>query len=309
MIIIELKDLSLKDITPSSLQKDTNIQGIIAAVDPELQEITGDIPQASVISQTQTFSDDILDHIAWQNHTDFYELAKSTEMKRDAIKSALKLHMKKGTVWAIKEALRLIDIEAEFVPWWEFDGSPYTFGLDGIIAGDFYRNEGRDILMQSILKAVNETKSARSAMVSLVVTLNDEAECLIYAGVAPYVEGFMTVALPYEDTTHICGIFAGVAPYVQGEIDINPCRPEDTSEASGVYIGTARVVEGEIDINARRPDDTRQTAGTYAGIARVYRVEGAVDYYRGEYVQEITQTSGIIIYGYGNMRIEAEIQE
>lgn len=309
MITIELKDLSLKDITPSSLQKDMNIQGIIAAVDPELREITGDIPQASVISQTETFSDDILDHIAWQNHTDFYELAKSTEMKRDAIKSALRLHMKKGTVWAIKEALRLLDIEAVFVPWWEFGGSPYTFGLDGIIAGDFYRNEGRDILMQSILKAVNETKSARSAMTSLVVSINDDAECLIYAGVAPYVQGFMTVYLPYDDFTGLCGIFAGIAPYVQGEIDIHALRPDDTAGISRVYIGTARVSEGTIDINARRPDDTREITGTYAGIARVSEGVIDIDSCRGEYVQEIAQTSGIIIYGYGNMRIDPEIQE
>ena len=215
-----LKDLTLKDIIPHNIYADPAIQAIIAALDPELQEITLSIQEAEILTRIDELDGEILDLLAWQFHADYYDLAATLTMKREYLKNALLLHMKKGTVWAIREALRHLDITAEFFPWWESGDDPYTFRMVAIVGGEFYRSDaGREHLMKNIRRAVNDNKSARSFMTKLEAWIREQEGTEIYAGLATLLDGWerIRIAHPTGETQQD---YAGIVNVKEFALDL-----------------------------------------------------------------------------------------
>ena len=180
----EINELSLQDITPQNIAEDENVSALITAIDPQLQQISQASIEPLILARIDDLPEKVLDLLAWQLHADFYDLAGNIEVKRNAVKSSVSWHMHKGTEWAILEALKQIDISAEFVPWWKNGGQPYTFTLDALIIGDFYKTKGKDRLQASIHRAVEESKSARSYLADLQIRIEDNDELPLYIGVA-----------------------------------------------------------------------------------------------------------------------------
>lgn len=147
--------------------RDENINHVLNSLDPELKLTAENIYQVLIISRIDELDEKTLDLLAWQFHVDFYDLAGNLKMKREAVKNSLLWHMKKGTEWAIHEALRQLGISAKFHPWWETGGEPYTFKLDAIVTDDYYRRAPDNRITENIRRAVEETKSARSYMSEL----------------------------------------------------------------------------------------------------------------------------------------------
>lgn len=214
--MIDIFNLSLNDITPENLKQDPQISSLIAALDPELKELSQLSLEPLILARIDELPEDIIDLLAWQLHADFYDLAGTLDMKRRAVKGSILWHMHKGTEWAILEALRMIDISAEFVPWYEDNSAPYTFKLKAIVSGDFYRTQGRDRLISSIRRAVNEAKSARSYLAGLETQIYFHEDAGIHAGVIPVLSGEKRFLLPppeikqpAEISTALYGIHSG----------------------------------------------------------------------------------------------------
>ena len=180
----DINELSLRDITPPNIAEDENVSALIEAIDPQLQQISCASIEPLILARIDELPEKVLNMLAWQLHTDFYDLAATIEAKREAVKSSILWHIHKGTEWAILEALKQIDISAEFVPWWENNGQPYTFTLDALVAGDFYKTKGKDILQASIHRAVEESKSTRSYLTDLQIRIEDNEELHLYVGIA-----------------------------------------------------------------------------------------------------------------------------
>lgn len=168
----DIFSVSLADLTPPNLINDSNIKAVISALDPQIQSVSNDIKQLLFIPDIQSLNDKLLDYLAVQFHSDFYDLCESLQMKRDSVSDSLAWHMRKGTPSAILKALKAIGIDGEFIPWWMFGGQLYTFRIKANITGDFYRGLGRNRITSLITRAVNESKSARSLMTGLDTLLN-----------------------------------------------------------------------------------------------------------------------------------------
>jgi hypothetical protein len=67
-----------------------------------LAALSGDLPPLPPLPE------DALDSLAWQLHVDGYEAAESYEAKRRMVDRSLLLHRRKGTPWAVAEALRSV---------------------------------------------------------------------------------------------------------------------------------------------------------------------------------------------------------
>ena len=158
---------TLHTLTPQNIIIDPRISAIAEALDPQLIQTANASFESIIFPRIDELPEQTLDLLAWQLHCDFYDLAYSIDIKRRTIKGSLLWHMKKGTVAGIYEALHLIDIDAKFINWPEFDGQPYTFIISAVVAGDFYRTRGKDKLAFSIRRAVSEAKAERSLMVKL----------------------------------------------------------------------------------------------------------------------------------------------
>ncbi len=191
----DLFSLSLSDITPDSIAGDSQISSLISALDPELRNISRASLEPLIMSRIDELPENIIDLLAWQLHVDFYDLAGTLAMKREAVKGSILWHMHKGTQWAILEALRMIDIKAEFVHWHDSDSEPYTFGLRAIVSGDFYRTQGRDKLQSSIRRAVNESKSTRSLLSFLETQIAFTEKSDIFTGLVSALAGSQRILL------------------------------------------------------------------------------------------------------------------
>ena len=213
----DIYTLSLNDIAPSSITYDPHVVSIIQALDPQLQEVSRSSLEPLILARIDELPENVLDLLAWQMHADFYDLAATLSMKRQAVKSSILWHMHKGTEWAVIEALRQIDIKAEFLHWHDTGDQPYTFKLTAIVAGDFYRTQGKDKLIASIRRAVEESKSARSLMTSLETRMEFREDIGLYAGTSQLLSGTRTLGLQPVSFPESTRVYAGISTGLQGQ--------------------------------------------------------------------------------------------
>lgn len=77
---------------------------------------------------------DLLPLLAEQFHVmgdEGWLLANTDEQRRELIRRAIELHRYKGTVWAVKEVLHVLNVDVELLEWWQQQpaATPYTFAL------------------------------------------------------------------------------------------------------------------------------------------------------------------------------------
>lgn len=237
-----LHDISLADITPYNLLNSKPIPDIIPALDPELNSVTHSVHEAVILARIDELDDVTLDLLAWQFHADFYDLAGNLKMKREAVKNALIWHMKKGTEWAIHEALRQIGIKADFHPWWETGGSPYTFTLDAIVTDDYYRTAPGNQVTENIRRAVNEAKAARSYLAGLTTKIEFHDDIELYVAQADLLSGQHRIFSQKPQPPKPANFYFGLADSLQGFAKIYPekiyFKPHDifSGLAGAVYI-------------------------------------------------------------------------
>lgn len=241
----DIYSLSLSDIAPSSITYDPHISALISALDPELQAVSASSLEPLILARIDELPEPVLDLLAWQMHADFYDLAATLSMKREAVKSSILWHMHKGTQWAIIEALRQIDIKAEFVHWHDDNSPPYTFKLKAVVAGDFYRTQGKDKLIASIRRAVEESKSARSLMTELETRMEFREDTGLYAGTSQLLSGRRTLGLQPVQFPEKSAYYFGTAAALQGSERILLAHEQDTAGR----IFAAQVSTINIDVN------------------------------------------------------------
>ena len=234
--LTDLFSLSLADITPQNISQDAQISSLISAIDPELQELSSLSLEPLIMARIDELPEQLLDLLAWQLHADFYDLAGTLSMKREAVKSSILWHMHKGTQWAIMEALRQIDIKAEFIPWWQDNSAPYTFKLKAVVSGDFYRTKGRDKLIASIRRAVNESKAARSYLAGLETRIEFREDIGLYAGAVPFLSGEKRILPAHPESPSDTHIYTGVLSHKQGHGIVRLNREREVY--AKVYAGT-----------------------------------------------------------------------
>ena len=186
-----LLELSLGEITPSSIADDPQVKSMTAAIDPELRSVSSDIREALIYARIDELPEEAIDLLAWQWHVDFYDLARTLEMKRETVKGSIAWHRKKGTVWAIKKAREMLGIKADVTEWWEIpDAIPYTFDLEAELTDKYWSifPNIQDVT-KVIRSAVMESKSTRSWMANLNTVIRNDVDSNIYVGVATLTAG------------------------------------------------------------------------------------------------------------------------
>ena len=238
MIVLEsLENISLAQIAPPSIKYDKNVSAIIEALDPELRLIVTETQQLFILSRIDELDEKVLDLLAWQFHVDFYDLAKDITTKRKQVKDSIQWHMKKGTAWAIVKALDMIGVDAEFINWYEFGGEPYTFKIKANIRPDFFNYGDKEQIIQNILRAINESKAARSLLAKLDAHLIDEAKSRLYVGIAQGKSGLATMLLDRSKAPETTKNFAGMISGLSGRERINLTRP--SSDETDIKVGFA----------------------------------------------------------------------
>lgn len=104
--------LSLRTIAPRSILGDGAVEAAIDAVDPQIEDVSRSIREASILPRVDELPEHVIDLLAWQFHCDFYEpIPLPLAVKRALVKESIPWHRKKGTLRAIKRLLSTLGYE------------------------------------------------------------------------------------------------------------------------------------------------------------------------------------------------------
>lgn len=120
-----------------------------------------------------------LSHLAWQFHlmgTEGFELAASEAQRRTLVQNAIERHRHKGTPWALKDVITLLDLTATIVEWWQEAAAPFTFRLQ-VEIGD----SGLTLAGWLYLLGLIESYKRKAAHMTELTSLGTQQGALVYA--------------------------------------------------------------------------------------------------------------------------------
>jgi len=168
--------MSSADLLPSTstpLERALAEAGTLRGIDPD-------------VIRTLWSADDcppqFLPYLAWSLSVDFWEIATTEAQRRDLIRGAIQWHRKRGTPWAIKQALAAFGIERltldehpDGAHWAEFDAEISVF--DRPLSEATY---------QQVTRLIEAYKPERSHLRKLLISVATrgafKAACVTFAG-------------------------------------------------------------------------------------------------------------------------------
>lgn len=156
----------------------------------------------------ESLDERLLALMAWQYHVDDYDMARSLEARLDMVRTAIALHRKKGTSWAVRRAIDAAfqQISTTVQEWFEYGGEPYHFRVNIDVYGD-------GIMQDAVARAgrlIESNKSKRSlcdgitlALTSLLASHCGSAIC---SGLSMIIEPELIESLALETPMTTAGI-------------------------------------------------------------------------------------------------------
>ena len=124
-----ISSAKLIDLLPPNLRSDPDIIAASQALDKEFFILAGKIKNVLTFADIDNASSDVLDNLAWELNTDFYDSTLSIAKKRSLVKNALVYHFTKGTPYAIEQLLADAFDDAQVLEWFDYSGTPFYFKI------------------------------------------------------------------------------------------------------------------------------------------------------------------------------------
>jgi len=84
-----------------------------------LEERLFTLPVAMISKDPMSVSEALLDHLAWENSVDVWDVDWPDDIKRSVVAMSAEVHQFKGTPYAIKRALDALGVRIELKEWWQ----------------------------------------------------------------------------------------------------------------------------------------------------------------------------------------------
>ena len=111
---------SFADLLPESIKNDSVIQAAANSLDGEVQAVNQILDVPALLSRIDELPNEVLEHLAWQFHVDFWDQDLSLELKRNLIRDSIAWHKYKGTPWAVRAVLDRVGFsDAELIEFWQ----------------------------------------------------------------------------------------------------------------------------------------------------------------------------------------------
>lgn len=166
--MMQLTDLKLIDLCPSSLQNNPDIIAICQALQPEFDAVDSEIDNILFMPNLENQPDYVLEHLAWERKLgseDGWLLADTNDKKVNLIRNAYEIKRYKGTPYAVEKALELVGLTGTIQEWFEYGGAPYWFRIN-IDGTQNFTPQQLDLLDYYVIK----NKNTRSWCMLIVST-------------------------------------------------------------------------------------------------------------------------------------------
>lgn len=165
-----INDISLRDTIPDSIAKDDKISSAIAAIDPQLHAIAKRTETPSIYYNIDNLTSDQLDNLAWQFDLSTWREKWDVAIKRNVLKTAIKIKSKNGTLSAVKEAIASLGSAAIIKEWWQeqetdgkgniVKGTPHTFKV--LVSLGEVKGQLQTEVQEDVMSLIDYAKPLRS---------------------------------------------------------------------------------------------------------------------------------------------------
>lgn len=164
---------NLAELLPPSLQYDEKLVAVANALSLELEKLSAQCELVLHLPRLNDLPHEVLDHLAYQYHVDFYSSDYSLQMKRKMLRETFYLHRIKGTPASVEKFLSAIMKNPVVEEFFEYSGEPYFFK---ITTGGLYLEIDNE---EEFLRLINHAKNLRSWLDSIIFDLTIEESHLI----------------------------------------------------------------------------------------------------------------------------------
>lgn len=178
---MRLSELHMIELLPHFMREDETIKTLCNSVDKLITDVAIKIDEISVWDAIDILDHGTLDELAWEMDIDWWETAWDIKVKRDTIRTAIKIMSKRGTKSAVINAVANAFGSGYVEEWFEYDGEPYHFiaGTEEVITEEKIEN---------FLKLVEIAKNERSVLELVEAARKIEADAKVGSIVYGYSE-------------------------------------------------------------------------------------------------------------------------
>ncbi|MDN5054434.1 phage tail protein I [Aliarcobacter butzleri] len=110
--------------------EDEKLKAIDLVYETRVAKLKEELQVISTLAHPKLADEKYLPYLAHSHQVDFWSNELTLDEKRAIIDHSILLHRKKGTLFALKEVLKKLNIDVKFYEWFEYAGLPYHFKID-----------------------------------------------------------------------------------------------------------------------------------------------------------------------------------
>ncbi len=110
--------------------EDITLKSIDTVYAKKVDQLNDEIQVISILAQPKMVDESFLPYLAHTYQVAFWSNELTTDEKRAIIDSSISLSRKKGTLFALKDVLKRLNIDIKLQEWFEYNGLPYHFKID-----------------------------------------------------------------------------------------------------------------------------------------------------------------------------------
>lgn len=123
----DIYTIDFSKFLPEALKRDPKMKAFAAAVTAQMLTVSKNIDNVLIYSRIDELPEDMIDILAYDLHVDWYDYSYPVDVKREILKSSIKVHKKMGTKYATEKAIKAIYPESKIKEWFEYGGTPHCF--------------------------------------------------------------------------------------------------------------------------------------------------------------------------------------
>lgn len=126
--MIKLYDAEITDLLPDNL-KSNEVIAFSYAFKRACRYVLDRVERIELYTNIDKLPENILDYLALELRTQYYDEKLDITVKRELIKNTLPWYMKAGTAAAVSELLTTVIGSGSVQEWFEYGGKPYMFKI------------------------------------------------------------------------------------------------------------------------------------------------------------------------------------
>lgn len=172
--MIKYSDAELISVLPPYLKNSADVQAVSYAFRMAMSKVIRFSVTTSLYANVDNLDEDLLDLMALELRTQYYDEDMDIQTKRKLIKNTLAWYKKAGTPAAVAELVAVAFGEGKVEEWFEYGGDPYMFR----IVTNASLTPEMNALFDQMIKKVKNTRSHLES-ITIIRTIRQT----LYAGV------------------------------------------------------------------------------------------------------------------------------